>query len=97
MLTLDFFAFAKFYYKLYIFGHHLDPKAPVTVEPFTPVIVGTKQIANFLTKSYPSMGSFFLLSFILSLLGLLVLGGFSHWKSLKSSFSENKRLRSKTD
>ena len=51
------FAGARFVYKLYVFGHDLDPKAAITVDPFTPAILGTKQIANFTTTSLPAMGS----------------------------------------
>lgn len=51
------FSMARFAYKLYVFGHDLDPHAPFTVEPFTPAILGTKQIANFTTSSYPDLGS----------------------------------------
>ena len=51
------FALARFVYKLYAFGHYLDPRAPVHVEPFMPVILGAKQVANFKTYSYPMAGS----------------------------------------
>ena len=50
------FAFARFIYRLYLYGHELAPDAPVKVEPFTPAIFGTKQIANFTTHSYPAIG-----------------------------------------
>ena len=65
------FVFVRFVYKLYTLGHTLDPAAPMTVEPFTPVIFGTKQIANFTISSYPSFGSIFLLLFVLNLLVIL--------------------------
>lgn len=55
---------ARFVYKLYVFGHDLDPHAPVDVEPFTPVIIGTKQIANFTTHSMPQTGSYWLFAFV---------------------------------
>ena len=54
------FAFGRFVYKLYVFGHNLDPSAPIKVEPFTPAIFGSKQIANFTTHSYPQLGSLFI-------------------------------------
>jgi hypothetical protein len=50
-------AFGRFVYMLWEFGHQLDPKAPVKVEPFMPVVFGEKQIANFLTRSMPQWGS----------------------------------------
>lgn len=51
------FAFGRFIYKMYVFGHNLDPSAPLKVDPFTPAIFGTKQIANFTTTSMPQLGS----------------------------------------
>ena len=51
------FAFGRFIYKMYVFGHNLDPTASLKVEPFTPAIFGSKQIANFTTTSYPQLGS----------------------------------------
>jgi hypothetical protein len=53
------FAFGRFIYKMYVFGHTLDPTAPLKVKPFTPAIFGTKQIANFTTTSMPQLGSLF--------------------------------------
>ena len=50
-------AFGRYIYMLYEFGHNLDPKAPVEIEPFMPVVIGTKQIANFTTHSMPHLGS----------------------------------------
>lgn len=50
-------AFGRFLWMLYDFGHHLDPKAPVHVDPFMPVVFGTKKIANFTTHSMPQVGS----------------------------------------
>jgi copper chaperone NosL len=52
------FLLARFVYRLYVFGHELDPRAPFDVEPFTPVILGTKQIANFTTHSFPQAGTY---------------------------------------
>lgn len=56
-------AFARFVYMLWQFGHQLDPKAPVKIEPFMPVLLGSKQIANFHTHSMPQLGSVFLMMF----------------------------------
>ncbi len=52
------FSFGSFYYRLYTYGHQLDPTAPMTIEPFTPVLIGTQQIANFVQSSYPDWGAF---------------------------------------
>lgn len=65
------FAFGRFIYKLYVFGHNLDPSAPLTVKPFTPAIFGTKQIANFTTTSTPQLGSLLVGIFATGVLGLL--------------------------
>jgi hypothetical protein len=54
------FAFGRFVYMLYTFGHHLDPTAPVRMDPFMPVVLGTKQVANFTTHSFPMLGSLFM-------------------------------------
>ena len=51
------FAFGRFIYKLYAYGHNLDPTAAFKVKPFTPAIFGTKQIANFTTTSMPQTGT----------------------------------------
>jgi hypothetical protein len=51
------FFFARFILMLYRYGHDLDPTAALKLKPFMPVIVGTKQIANFTTQSYPLAGT----------------------------------------
>lgn len=74
-------AMARFAFKLYILGHSLDPKAPFKVEPFMPVLLGQKDIANFTTWAYPLAAA--------GLIGLSLAGVFfiaiSHF--LKSSRS----------
>ena len=60
------FSLGSFAYRLYSYGHHLDPHAPMKIEPFMPVVVGSQQIANFVQTSLPlagtlCMGAFFLL------------------------------------
>lgn len=47
------FAFARFIYRLWYFGHSLAPDAPIRLKPFTPAILGEKQVANFATASWP--------------------------------------------
>ncbi len=51
------FFFARFIMMLYRYGHDLDPTAALKLKPFMPVIIGTKQIANFTTQSYPLAGT----------------------------------------
>lgn len=70
-LYVGVFAFGKFVYKLYVFGHNLDPDAPIKLEPFTPAIFGTKHIANFTTSSYPQLGSLYIGIFFAGVLGVL--------------------------
>jgi copper chaperone NosL len=57
------FSLIRFVYKLYIFGHDLDPHAPVTIAPFMPVVIGTRQVANFTTHSWPNLGTAFMVVF----------------------------------
>ena len=45
-------------YRLWQFGHHLDPQAAITIDPFTPPMIGLNQIAQFATYSYFSWGVF---------------------------------------
>ncbi len=54
------FSMFRFVYKLYEYGHNLDPDAPMKVPGFTPAIFGTKQIANFTTSSLPSLGTIYI-------------------------------------
>ncbi len=60
---LGLFSFARFAYRLYVFGHDLDPRAPVNIPPFQPVVLGTKQVANFTTHSWPNLGTAFMAVF----------------------------------
>jgi copper chaperone NosL len=57
------FALARFVYRLYVFGHDLDPHAAIRVSPFMPVVLGTKQVANFTTHSWPLWGTVFMAVF----------------------------------
>jgi copper chaperone NosL len=64
------FSFGRFAYRLYVFGHDLDPDAPMNVKPFMPALLGTKQIANFVTHSLPRTGSLWMALFVLGVAGL---------------------------
>jgi hypothetical protein len=57
-------------YRLWQFGHQLDPQAAITIEPFTPPMVGLNQIAQFASYSYFTWG--FFLSVVAGLLVTLV-------------------------
>jgi copper chaperone NosL len=63
------FSLWSFYHRLYTYGHNLDPTAAIKVQPFTPPIFGTKQIANFTVQSYPGLASLCLVIFSLLLVG----------------------------
>lgn len=58
---------ADSYYWMYKFGHNLDPKAPLTVEPFTPQLFGNGEIGQFMTFAVPQLG------FVLAVTGLAFL------------------------
>ncbi|MFO0696991.1 MAG: hypothetical protein U0230_25685 [Polyangiales bacterium] len=62
LYTLGFFGF-RFVYMLYTYGHELNPEAPVKIPPFTPVVIGTNQIANFTVHSLPRIGTYYLLAY----------------------------------
>lgn len=55
------FSLATFVYRLYSYGHHLDPRAPINVDPFWPTLIGTKQIANMTQTSLPGIASYLLI------------------------------------
>jgi copper chaperone NosL len=67
------FALWSFGYRLYQYGHTLDPKAPVRVAPFMPPMFGFKQLANFEVYNYPQLGSYALAAAALVLVIALVL------------------------
>ncbi len=66
------FALGSFYWRLYTYGHNLDPTAPMTVAPFTPPIFGSQQLANFYVTSLPQAGGILLAAYGLLLTALLV-------------------------
>jgi hypothetical protein len=57
------FSAGRFVFRLWVFGHDLDPKAPVRVDPFMPPVFGTQQIANFTASSFPRAGTFLITLF----------------------------------
>jgi hypothetical protein len=65
------FSLGSFAYRLYSYGHHLDPKAPMTIDPFMPVLIGRQQIANFEQTSLPLWGSACLALFLPALLAAI--------------------------
>lgn len=61
------FSLGSFYYRMYTYGHELDPRAPVHIKPFTPVIFGTQQIANFTQSSLPQLATWVLAGYVVCL------------------------------
>lgn len=61
------YSFWSFYYRLYSYGHNLDPTAAIKVPPFTPPLFGEQVVGNFTVYSYPEFGSY-----IFFLYGLLL-------------------------
>ena len=66
------FGMFRFYYKMYVFGHELDPKAPVKVAPFMPALLGSKQIANFTTHAGPQAGTYLVTLFATTATALML-------------------------
>ena len=75
-LYFGLFSLWSFAYKMYSYGHNLNPKAAVKVAPFTPPLFGYKKLANFEVYSYPALGSYALAASAL----LLVLAFALAWK-----------------
>jgi hypothetical protein len=82
IMYLSLFTASRFVYWLYSFGHDLDPTAAIQIEPFMPVMIGSKQVANFMTHSYPQLGSLFVAMFAL---GTVVLTIWHFWSGLRAS------------
>jgi copper chaperone NosL len=66
------YSMGRFVYKLHIFGTELDPTAPLKVDPFTPPVMGTRQIANFAAESWPQLGSFLITFFLVGIAAITV-------------------------
>jgi len=75
------FSMGLFYYRLYTYGHTLDPRAPMTIEPFTPMLIGKNQIANFVQYSFPLIGGV-----LMVFIPVLLFGAF--WFSRKARESK---------
>lgn len=54
------FSLGNFAYRLYSYGHELDVHAPMRIKGFTPVLIGSQQIANFVQTSLPCSGAMLL-------------------------------------
>jgi copper chaperone NosL len=67
------FSLWSFYHRLYMYGHNLDPTASIKVQPFTPPVFGSKQIANFMVNIFPGFASYALFGFAVLLLVSILL------------------------
>ncbi len=59
VLTYTLFALVSlvdFYKWLYHYGHDLDPSAAIRIEPFTPPLIGPKELLNFYVEAWPHAG-----------------------------------------
>ncbi len=65
------FSLWSFWFKLNYYGKHLDPRAAVKVDPFTPPVFGYRMVGQFEVWSFPALATYMLLIF-----GLLLLAGF---------------------
>lgn len=74
------FSLWSFWYKLSTYGHELDPRAAVKVDPFTPPVFGYNMVGQFEVWSYPSPGTWLMLAFGLLLLAALVVS----WRETSS-------------
>ena len=68
------FSIGSFWYRLYQYGHNLDPHAPVQIKPFTPLLIGVKANRELPRGSYPMAGAYLL---CLSVLLIVLAGWFS--------------------
>ena len=75
------FSIARFVYRLYVFGHDLDPHAPFDVDSFTPAILGTKTVANFTITSWPAAGTAWITVFAVGLIFVLGSNLRTSWRS----------------
>lgn len=75
------FSLGSFAYRLYSYGHHLDPHAPMKIKPFMPVVIGSQQIANFVQTSLPLAGTFCMGAFVLLVTAAL-------WHSVREARKE---------
>jgi copper chaperone NosL len=86
VISLYFAGFSvwSFWYKLTYYGHNLDPRASVTVDPFTPPVFGHRMVGQFEVWSYPAFGTYFFLAF-----GLLLVGGmFLTWRAKRAGVQD---------
>jgi nitrous oxidase accessory protein len=60
-------------WRLYTFGHTLNPTAPIRLKPFTPLVIGQTAMGNFISHAMVSWG---FLCFVAAALVLILAGRF---------------------
>jgi len=71
MIAAPLVILADLQWQLYTFGHSLNPKAPIRLEPFTPLVLGTSKMGNFVSTGMVSTG----FACLVGAAALLFLGG----------------------
>jgi copper chaperone NosL len=74
------FALWSFGYRLYQYGHNLDPMSAVRVAPFMPPVFGHKKLVNFDVYDYPQLGSYALAATAVVLAVALALAWRQWWR-----------------
>ncbi|HSD86674.1 MAG TPA: hypothetical protein VLB44_04140 [Kofleriaceae bacterium] len=69
---ISLFALARFVYRLWFFGHSLSPDAPLKLPPFTPAIIGRKQVYNFGVESWPQAGAYCVGIFVVGVVTIML-------------------------
>ena len=90
ILYIGIFSVFDFHNKLYAYGHNLNPQAAIKIQPFTPPLFGTNQLAQFTVDSYPALGSvaLFLCWVMLFVALILQVRMLSQSETLKQQVSE---------
>jgi hypothetical protein len=73
------FSLWSFGYRMWVYGHDLDPTASVKVDPFMPPLFGYKQLANFEVYSYPAAGTYLAAGAVLTIALAFVIA-WRQWK-----------------
>ncbi len=53
-------ALADVQYRLFQYGHSVQPDAPIRIDPFTPWVIGKTHVLNFTTWAYPGAATMLL-------------------------------------
>ena len=76
-------------WQLYVFGHSLNPKAPIRLKPFTPLVIGEAEMGNFESSAMVSWG---FLCLVLAAVLLMVPGVLSRRAARRQAASTPARV-----